>query len=178
MPKPKPNRSSTISPADPRRLAGPGGRFLPVWRYPLADWLDSAGDSWFRPPATSGLAYASSKEATENFALPQKSACKAGGSTIEERSRPTGSSAPPDSHHNSSGHLDPPKKWENNQCGAGISDLPSNRNGDEKKLLTGCFERIISRPRRRRRAHCFQAKRSPPTSNMKLVRNLGNRGTG
>jgi hypothetical protein len=35
----------------------------------------------------------------------------------------------------------------------GIFSLPKNSEGPEKKLLTGCFERTISRPRRRRRNH-------------------------
>ena len=82
------------------------------------------------------------------------------------------------SQDNSSGHLDPPTKWADNHCGAGNLAVPRKSEHDEKKLLTGCFERTISRPRRRRRAHCFQAKRSPPTSNKILVRNLVKQGIG
>jgi hypothetical protein len=82
------------------------------------------------------------------------------------------------SQDNSSGHLDPPKSGQIIIAVPGFQTVPRKSEQDEKKLLTGSFERTISRLRRRRRAHRFKAKRSTPTSNKILVRNLVKQGVG
>jgi hypothetical protein len=127
------------------------------WRgfAPAVSLLACAGHA----PTRSRLAkrFTSSKEETENFTFSQNSACNPGGPPIEERSRPTGTPLPSDAPQAAKTiavvtltHL---------QSGQiiivvpGFSAFREIRKAPEKKLLTGCFERIISRLRRRRRAH-------------------------
>ena len=103
------------------------------------------------------IRFTSSKEETENFAIRQKSACKASGSTIEERSRPTGTPLPSDAPQ--AAKTTATVSLTHHQSGQtiiavpGISGFRRNSEAPEKKLLTETFERTISRLRRRRRAH-------------------------
>jgi hypothetical protein len=111
-------------------------------------------------PVTLGalwIRFTSSKERTENYTISQKSACKAGGSPIEERSRPTGTPLPSDAPQaaktTATVTLTHSKSGKTIVAVPGISSFRSHSEASEKKLLTGTFERTISRLRRRRRTH-------------------------